>query len=130
MLVQCLFKVSKVIINKALSLRPFLLHLVPPIVQSDGSSSLIAVINQSVTISFVVLNASPPVNEIQWSFVSSNEQYSLNNVDPEQYVFSPDSLSLTISIVEFSNEGNYSVTVSNPAGYSSATVNIDVQGIF
>ncbi len=99
-------------------------------VQSDGSSSLIAVINQSVTISFVVLNASPPVNEIQWSFFNSSGQHSLNNADPEQYIFSLDSLSLTISIVEFSNEGNYTITVSNPAGYSSATVNIDVQGMF
>ena len=107
--------------------------IVPPVVQPVlDSEYLVAVVNQSVVISFTVYDASPEITNVVWTFVNSSGYSGLlyPNSNSQKYIFSSDLLSVTISFVELSDEGKYSVMVENPAGSSSAVVTVDVQGLF
>ncbi len=105
------------------------IHLVPPTVLSNGPNSVVAVTNLSLTVSFTVYNDSPPIQQPLWTFTDTNGY--LYQIDPfnnsDHYIFSNSLLSLTILSIEYSDEGNYSILVTNNAGSSTDSITVDVQ---
>lgn len=85
----------------------------------------LGVVNNSVTLIFRILNASPVVlpSNIEWEF----NDVVLNDTN-SQYSFSPDRLSLTISNLTHSNEGLYTLTATNEAGVGSANIFLNIEG--
>ena len=90
-------------------------------------SNIIVLLNTPITITVEILNAYPPVeyNDIVWSFSDSFGSTETISND----VLTIDRLSFTKSISMFDDEGNYTVTATNPAGVSSVNVFVLVQGI-
>ena len=88
---------------------------------------IIAVFRKDVHLQFLIENANPPVlpKDIQWMFAGSELQE-----DGKHVVFSADRLSVTITNLSLSDEGVYSLMATNPAGSDSATIMVDVQGMY
>lgn len=78
-----------------------------------------------MSLDFVINQASPLVtpDNIVWTFngrlVPSNSSH---------YEFSSDRRSLKIVILTTDDTGLYTMTATNPAGVSSESINLDVQG--
>ena len=85
---------------------------------------MIAVTGTNLTLSFFIANASPSVtvDNIYWTFDDN-----ITIVPSSVFIFSSDLLSITIVDVELCDEGDYTVTVSNPAGIDCATIAVDVE---
>ena len=102
----------------------------PPLVLVEGTATRLGVVNNSVSLSFIVVNDSPEVElqNIQWSFNGT----VLNNVttpsDP-RYSFSNDLMNLTIRSLQHMDEGLYTLTATNEAGTNSSSVNLQIEGI-
>lgn len=62
--------------------------------------------------------------EIVWSF----DNTTITEADDSRYMFSDDRLSLTITGVQVSDGGTYTVTVTNIAGSDSAVFLVTVNG--
>ena len=105
--------------------------LVPPMVFINGQESVISVLNFSQTLSFTIKNASPPVvyDGIRWDFKNSSGIFKTITSDSNpRYHFSPDLLTLTITDIAISDEGEYKLTVHNAAGIDEETIAVDVEG--
>ena len=97
----------------------------------NGQESVISVLNFSLILSFTIKNASPPVvyEDIRWSFKNSGGIFKTITSDSNpRYHFSSDLLTLTITDVRFSDEGEYKLTVRNAAGIDEETIAVDVEG--
>ena len=86
-------------------------------------------VNNSAVIMFDITRDSPPVplGNIRWLFNNTpinNRSISLY----DQYSFSSDLLTLTISNIQHSDEGNYTMVATNRAGTDSDTVFLEVEG--
>ena len=114
--------------------------------------NITGVLGEQLTIVFVILSALPPVerNDIHWHFISYDSTFGSGSVsgsgigsgigDEEDVIeieieegtprisFSEDGLSLTISELQYVDEGVYTVTVENKAGADTAMAAIFVQG--
>ena len=87
------------------------------------------VIKSNVVIQFSIKDAAPPVQveDIYWNFTtSSGMTQPVNNATTIS--FSSDRLTLTINNAQLSHTGSYMITVSNPAGSSTGTVQLSVLG--
>lgn len=102
-------------------------HIVPPIVVVMSVSPL-GVVNQTVTLSFAIQNASPPVSlkHIKWTF--NNTVINEGSI-PSRFNFSSDLLSLTVSDLKHSDQGSYTLTAVNEAGTNSSAVFLEIQGL-
>ena len=80
----------------------------------------------NIRLQFVIEDANPPVlpEDIQWTFAGADLRE-----DGEHVVFSADRLSVTITNLSLSDEGDYSLTARNPAGSDSASIIVDIQGL-
>ena len=104
--------------------------LVPPrvlVVTQDP----VGVVNRSVTLSFLIDEASPLVQlyNIQWLF---NDTIVLNNgtqAISSNHIISPDGLSLTLTDIQHSDQGTYTVIATNEAGTNSSDIFLQVEGI-
>ena len=100
-------------------------------------------LGEQLTIVFVILSALPPVerNDIHWYFSGSGSGSGVGSGDEEdifigieilegspQITFSEDGLSLTISELQYMDEGVYTLTVENPTGSDIAMAAVFVQG--
>lgn len=61
---------------------------------------------------------------IRW-FYKQNELIFLNN---DKYIVTNDRRTLTVHTLQFTDEGSYSVVVSNIVGSVTSTIQVDVQG--
>ena len=105
--------------------------LVPPMVFINGQESVISVLHFSLILSFTIKNASPPVvyEDIRWRFKNSSGIFETITSDSNpRFQFSTDLLTLTITDVGFSDEGEYKLTVHNAAGIDEETITVDVEG--
>ena len=87
----------------------------------------------SVNLSFTISNASPKVQpqSIHWTFTSlGGGSYDIPMSQPGVYSFSDDRLTLTLSAVNGSHEGNYTLIATNEAGSDSASVFLEVESQF
>lgn len=105
------------------------LYIVPPRVLVI-SRDPVGVVNRSVNITFLINDAFPlvKVDSIQWHF---NYSSLLNNGSipvTDDHVFTPDLLTLTITNIQHSDRGPYSLTATNEAGTSTAQVYLEVEG--
>ena len=103
-------------------------YIVPPDVIAI-QNQLLGVVNGSVMLSFVIERSSPPVllDDISWTF--NNGTSSQLIVSSNASIFSTDLLNLTLLNVQHYDEGNYSLTASNPAGTHTATIYLSIEGI-
>ena len=86
------------------------------------------VINSNVVIQFSIIDAAPPVQveDIYWNFTTSGMTQTVINTTTISLSF--DRLTLTINNVQLSHTGSYMITVSNPAGSSTGSVQLSVLG--
>lgn len=86
---------------------------------------MIGLYSKSVTLNITIENDHPTVllQDTVWRF--NNKEIIEDGVS---YSFLNDKKSLTIHNLNLSHEGVYSVTASNPAGYNSTNIQLDVQG--
>ena len=105
--------------------------LVPPTVQ-PVNSSLLGLVYRNVTIVFNIQRASPEVllDNIRWTFTNtSGSTVDITNVTTSgRHMLTSDSLQLTITNISMEDEGNYTLTASNPAGVNSGTIVLSVEG--
>ena len=90
---------------------------------------LLSIVNGTAVIVFSIAEDYPsvPLSNIKWML---NNVLINNGLDPlyDQYSFSSDLLTLTISNVQHSDEGNYTMVATNRAGTDSDTVFLEVEG--
>ena len=96
-------------------------------------SSVLGVVNGSVTLMFIIERASPEVlvDSIRWSFVGSESVTSEDITTPSdsRLIVSINRLTLTIYNITNEDEGSYTLTASNSAGISTDTITFSVEGI-
>ena len=88
--------------------------------------------NSNVVIQFSIMDAAPPVQveDIYWNFTTSSgmTQPVNNSATIISLSFDRLTLSLTINNAQLSHTGSYMITVSNPAGSSTGSVQLRVLG--
>ena len=102
--------------------------IVPPRVVT-AQAVVMQVINSNVVIQFSIMDAAPPVQveDIYWNFTtSSGMTRPITNTTIISLSF--DRLTLTINNAQLSHTGSYMITVSNPAGSSTRSVQLSVLG--
>ena len=106
-------------------------YLVPPSLRSPLGNSILGIVTNTITLSLVVDNASPPVrpSNIVWWFKPFSSNTSLTIETGSQYSFSQDRLSLTITYLTHDNEGFYIVMATNEAGYDSIQLTLNIEGL-
>ncbi len=89
-------------------------------------SNIIVLLGTPITIAVEVLNAYPPVeySDIVWSFSDSFGFTETISND----MLTDDRLYFTKNTSVLADEGNYTVTATNPAGVASVNVFVLVQG--
>ena len=89
-------------------------------------SNIIVLLGTPITIAVEVLNAYPPVeySDIVWSFSDSFGFTETISND----MLTDDRLYFTKNMSVLADEGNYTVTATNPAGVASVNVFVLVQG--
>ena len=82
-------------------------------------------VDNSVTLSFRILNAFPAVlpSNVEWFFYGTALSDSVS-----RYSFSSDRLSLTVSALTHDDEGLYTLTAANEAGSGSASLFLKIEG--
>ena len=98
---------------------------------------IVGIQEMSVTVSFVILDASPEVQtqNIRWTFTDLNGNSfeiptgsvmsAFSNI---MGVFSGDRLNLTLSNLSDNFQGTYTMTVTNRAGSNTASVELVIEG--
>ena len=88
------------------------------------------VINSNVVIQFSIMDAAPPVQveDIYWNFTTSSGMTQPLKNTTTIISLSFDRLTLTINNVQLSHTGSYMITVSNPAGSSTGSVQLRILG--
>ena len=81
--------------------------------------------NSTVTISFLLLEAYPPIlaDATVWFKDNKSIEYTSN-----KYSVSNDVLSLTVHNIEVSDEGTYTINVTNGVTSTSASITMEVFG--
>ena len=101
----------------------------PPLVLVEGTATRLGVVDNSVSLTFTVVNDSPKVElrNILWKFNGA----ILNNLttpsDP-RYSFSDDLMNLEIRGLQHMDEGVYTLTATNEAGTNSSSINLQIEG--
>ena len=89
---------------------------------------------RNVTIEFNILRAFPSVllDNIRWTFTNtSGSTVDITNLTmSERHTLTSDLLQLIIADITMDDEGNYTLTATNPAGVNSGTVFLSVEGNF
>ena len=91
----------------------------------------VKVIGTFLVVPFSILDAVPPVKlyDIRWSFTNRfGVATPLENENSFGVTFSPNRATLTIVSVSVINTGTYTISVSNPVGNSSRSVQLNVLG--
>ena len=80
----------------------------------------------------VIDNASPAVrpNNILWEYQSLVSSETRVVTADSRHSFSEDRKSLTISYLMHKDEGNYTVTATNEAGYDTIELTLNIEGIY
>ena len=80
--------------------------------------------------SFVITDDFPAVKteNIFWQFSSLGTQNTMTIQSNSKISFSEDRLSLIFNNIELSERGNYTLTATNEAGTTNATITMDVHG--
>ena len=105
----------------------FYANTVPPKVIA-AQANIVQVINSNVVIQFSIMDAAPPVQVegIYWNFTTSGMTRPVTNTTTISLSF--DRLTLTINNAQPSHIGSYMITVSNPAGSSTGSVQLSILG--
>ena len=104
---------------------PPILCTAAPVVRELTESPAIAELSSNVTLSFEVMDAIPPVQLSSMNWIG--EGFRNLSLDNPRFYFSDDFTSLTIFPVDLSDEGTYTLTVTNVAGTDSASIELDVE---
>ena len=88
------------------------------------------VINSNVVIQFSIMDAAPPVQveDIYWNFTNKSSGMTRPITNTTIISLSLNRLTLTINNAQLSHTGSYMITVSNPAGSSTGSVQLSVLG--
>ena len=102
--------------------------LVVPVIVKPVSSRVNVIINNTANISFTISNRNELVRNytIQWEFrqLGSDDFSNL----PESALLTDDDLKLIRQSTQLHDRGTYRITVSNPAGSITKTIDLDVFG--
>ena len=103
---------------------------VPPKVRAVISRNSFALWGQRFTISFSETNAIPPIDtaNLKWQFFGSTNGSTLISDANPRYNFSSSRQNLTITNIQLSDAGRYSLIARNPAGISMDFINLTVYG--
>ena len=95
-------------------------------------SPLIRAQNTSVTLQFSISDDLPPVTstDVVWRFTPVGSSIMQTITSDGRYIFSDDTLSLTIGELVVSDEGSYTLEATTTAGSDSATIFLDVQSTY
>ena len=101
-----------------------------PAVERTIGSPISVLEGNSVTLTFLILNANPAVtaSQTQWYFNNSVALRPLNNLFGNVLVFSNNYWSLSISNVNYNIQGRISMVANNLAGGGSDYIDIIVEG--
>ena len=108
----------------------FYCSLVVPAVAKPVSPRVNVVINNTANISFTISNQNELVGTYttQWEFkLLGTDKFSYIN-DTESARLTGNGLKLILRSAQLHHRGTYRITVSNPAGSSTATTDLDVFG--
>lgn len=86
-------------------------------------TSMLGLIGKYVEMEFEVEGAYPEQVMVTW--YKDGSPLNINNT---RYHFSPDYLTLTISLISYTDEGQYTITVHNDAGSNSIGTMLKVEG--
>ena len=109
------------------------LYTVPPTVLPIGGESAASIRGNLYRLEFRIERASPPV-EIEdriWTYTnltSGQAGINISELDTARFSLDADRLTLTISVVNLFDDGVFSLTVTNPAGVDTASINYTVYG--
>ena len=95
------------------------------------TAELVSIVGTSLVIPFSIMDAVPSVklSDIQWSFTNRfGVATTLEYENVFGVTFSPNRMTLIIARVSVINTGTYTISVSNPAGNSSRSVQLQVLG--
>jgi hypothetical protein len=106
---------------------------VVPVLSLVGSDARIVLLSHSMTISFKIQEAFPPLTpgNVYWTFINSSGYITVIDSSSDsllsRYVLSLDGLSLTVGNVTESDGGIYYITAVNDAGIGRANVTVDIE---
>ena len=102
--------------------------LIVPAIVKPVSSRVNVVINNTTNISFTISNWNELVRNytIQWGFRQlGSDRFSYL---PESALLTDDDLKVILQSAQLHHRGTYRITVSNPAGSITETIDLDVFG--
>lgn len=104
---------------------PFVCVVPPEVVAIETDDPVTAFRDRNVSLDFVINRASPLVipDNIVWTFKGATLPS-----DSNRYEFFNNRTSLKIIGLTTADTGVYKLTATNPAGISSESINLDVQG--
>ena len=97
----------------------------------SGSSILQATEGETITLSFVITRANPPVppSDIMWEFLFISDTAETVTIDNgTRHTFSARRISLTITNLGPMDSGTYTLTAVNSAGNDTAFIQLSVSG--
>lgn len=104
--------------------------VVPPKV-SAIDSKVTYTKGQDIQISFLIERAFPLVDASDITWIHNHMELNTSCLDCEpRYNFSEGLITLNITNLQVSDDGNFTLGARNPAGYAEATTNLTVHGQF
>ena len=98
-----------------------------------SQTSVLGIVHLTATMSFAVDNASPDVTaeNTVWQFLKTGGGSTTTTITEDadnRYMFTENRRSLTITNLTHNDEGQYTISVKNPAGSYMFSISLQIEG--